>query len=299
MTSIAHSHILVTGASGLVGRALAEKLAEHNTVYGLARFRDKEIKARLEKNGVNCIEIDFTAPLPEDLPDVEYVFNEAVVYDEEAGEDVEKMFAVNTYFVGDLINHYAKSARAMILASSGCVYQPGNTPKHETDPYGPDGNYCASKMAMETLACYLSKKNDFPIAILRYFWPYSTEGGRVYHQVRRVAEEVPVGIFAESEYLFQPIFIDDCVRLTINAAEFAATPPSVFNLAGRETINDEDLVQKIEKLVGKEAEIIPTSKPENVYLGNIWEMEKRLGKAMVDLNHGLRNIWRDISDMYK
>jgi UDP-glucuronate 4-epimerase len=299
MTSISHSHILVTGASGLIGRALAEKLAEHNTVYGLARFRDKEIKARLEKRGVNCIELDITSPLPEDLPDVEYVFNEAVIYDDEAGEDTEKMFAVNTYFVGDLINHYAKSAKAMVLGSSSCVYQPGNKPKQETDPYGPDGNYCASKMAMESLACYLSGKHDFPITILRYYWPYSTEGGRVYHQVRRVAENVPVGIFAESEYLFQPLYMDDCVRLTVNAAEFAASPPKIINLAGRETINDEGLVEKIEKLVGKDAEIIPTSKPDNVYLGNIWEMEKILGKPLVDIDHGLKNIWREISDMYK
>lgn len=68
--------VLVTGASGFVGQALALELCEGNEVYALARFRDEGARRLLESKGVICLARDVLREPLDDLPqDLDYVFN--------------------------------------------------------------------------------------------------------------------------------------------------------------------------------------------------------------------------------
>src|SRR6478736_893606 len=72
--------ILITGPTGQVALPVTLALAEHNDVFGVARFRDPTARAELEGAGVTCIETNLAAGDFSQVPaDVDYVLNLAVV----------------------------------------------------------------------------------------------------------------------------------------------------------------------------------------------------------------------------
>src|ERR1700733_9986668 len=81
MSQLRDRKILVLGATGMVAGPVVRALAEHNEVWGAARFTNPQAKADLETHGVRTVVLDLSDPDLTPLPkDVDYVINLAVTH---------------------------------------------------------------------------------------------------------------------------------------------------------------------------------------------------------------------------
>ena len=105
MSTLEGQKVLITGASGLIGFALAQELSKANEVYGLARFSDDATRRELESLGVTCLVKDVLKDDLSDLPQgIDYVFSQLVLISE-CEQDPEAAYNTNSYFVGKLLQH--------------------------------------------------------------------------------------------------------------------------------------------------------------------------------------------------
>ena len=81
--------ILVTGATGMVGKPIAESLAGRSEVIAAARFKDPDAKAELEKAGVQCVSADLMSGDLSGLPDVDVVVHLGVVKSNKWDKDLD------------------------------------------------------------------------------------------------------------------------------------------------------------------------------------------------------------------
>ena len=211
--------ILVTGASGFVGSSLAFELAKNNEVHGLARFRNDSVRRLLEDTGVEIIAKDVVIDRLDEVPtDYDYVFSELAML-RGCDDFPQEAFLVNTRFVGDLVDH-CKSANGIVLASSGAVYKPSTRDWNEDGPLYPVSSYALTKLCGEVLGSYVSEKMAVPSCILRYFYPYGAlgSGGILARWADMMHQGVAIPLNLTAVPRYNPIFISDCVELTIQAA---------------------------------------------------------------------------------
>lgn len=292
--------VLVTGASGFVGQALTEELCRHNEVWGLARFRNPQVKERLASLGVKLITKDAAREKLDDVPrDFDYVFNELALLGGELQEHPQPAYEVNAYFVGRLMEH-CRQAQGIILASTGAVYSLSPLPSREgpaltaseDSPVGYNmgmGLYSSSKFAGEVVATYVSRQLDIPTCILRYFWPYSSQGGLIYFLARAVAEGREVAVNRRQPTWYSTHYISDCVRYTIEAAELCSVPAKPINVTGTAATHEEFLTRIGEKL-GKAPKIVETDQAGPSGIADISLLIELLGEPEVSLDEGINRV---------
>ena len=111
--------ILVTGPTGQVARPLVAALAQHNEVFGLARFSKAEDRESIEALGAKTIAADLGTGSLEQVPqDLDYVLNLAVVKTGDWGYDMR----ANAEGVGRLMLR-CRNVKAFLHCSSTAVYE--------------------------------------------------------------------------------------------------------------------------------------------------------------------------------
>jgi len=171
---ITDQKILVTGASGTIGRPLACQLAQDNEVWGAARFVTGDGRRReLETAGVRIVRVDLGRGDLGELPDdFTLVLHMAWMRADLAQLDD----AIRTNVEGaGLVLHHCRKARAALVMSGMGVYAPSDDPWHpyrETDPVGraatafaPTSPAC--KLGVESVARFCARAFDLPVTIAR------------------------------------------------------------------------------------------------------------------------------------
>lgn len=287
--------ILVTGASGFVGFSLALELAKSNEVHGMARFRDESVKRLLEDVGVTTIAKNARDRLDDVPVDYDYVFNELGMVPNHPSklhicEDFpDEAFRVNARFVGDLMEHCA-TADGVILASTGGVYKPSGGALKEDGPLLPIDTYGLTKLCGEVLGSYVSEKLNVPTCILRYFYPYGPGVGSILATwADMIREGVAIPFNRAMVPHYNPHFIHDCVKLTIEAARLCKIPPTVLNVAGTEIKSKVELLDLISEAMGVDYRIEndPHVPPYLWAVGDVSVMLKSLGEPKVKLKEGI------------
>lgn len=151
--------VLLTGASGFVGRHMAQLLVERGCkVWGLARGSSAGFP-----KGVEWLPADLSDP--SSLAQVPREFS-AVVH--LAGASVPSLYATaapvasNVQLTLNLLEHL-KSGR-VLLVSSCHVYSPATEPRREDDPTVPHGRYGLSKHLLEELVPHYRRQLDIRVA---------------------------------------------------------------------------------------------------------------------------------------
>lgn len=281
--------ILVTGASGLIGSALCNKLAGKNEVWGLATFRNPEKKAQLEKMGVKILQKDVVTDPIGDIPATyDVIFHELVIlYEQDVNP--KRTVEANAYFTARLMEH-CSSSKSIVLASTGGVYRPSLEYEKETNTPGPHGWYATSKLGMEYLGTYLSRKFEMPAIILRYFWPYGPEQGRITRMMKSIkkGEEIIVSRVREDRY--QPIFVEDLADITIKSVESAVVNPPIFNVAGLETITWREMATKIGLEIGIQPKFKEVDEERLSHLCDLTKMRAVMGDPKTNLKDGIHKV---------
>ena len=238
--------ILITGVTGMMGRALALALAPANTVYGVARFTNHALQQRLRDAGVHCLALDLAdadvAALPQDA---DLLLHFAVAWPAET--DAAGSVDFNGYLVGRLLERLPNLKQFVIGSTVAvCVGGDARYDLTEATPAIPAGVYGTSKLIGDVIATHVARKRNLPGAILRYWFPFTDDPNvpQDYYQslVQHLRDGRPFVISPDDAGCQQPIFIDDLVRITMDSLRFAAPDPFVLNVAGHEKLTHEQIV---------------------------------------------------------
>ncbi|HXW35932.1 MAG TPA: NAD(P)-dependent oxidoreductase [Acidimicrobiales bacterium] len=295
------STIVVTGVTGQVAEPLARALAENNVVFGAARFKDTDAKARLEEAGVKCLPVDLSRGQLDGLPsDAEYVLNFAVAKSNDWGTDLD----ANCGGLALLMEHH-RGARAFLHCSSTAVYKPNDHKElSEEEPLGDNHGvwpflrtYSISKIAAEAVARWGARRFGLPTTIARLSVPYGSRGGwpAIHVEMLRNGSAIPVHTNGPSVY--HPIHEDDILSTVPGMLGCASVPATIVNWGGDRT-SIEEWTTYLAGLCGLEARFGPTDATiESVSL-DLSKMHELVGNTKVTWREGMRRMavtrWPDL-----
>jgi len=248
-------HVLITGASGFIGRVLFDRLrAKGHRVKGLIRPGNRVF-------GNDCIEYSLGSAAPLELPpgiDAVIHLAQARAYQAFPG-DAAEMFQVNVAGTQTVLEAAAAAGiKHVCLASSGAVYAPFKGILTEDAPLAPRSYLGASKLAAEIIA--LPFETQFSLSILRLFTPYGPgQSNRLIPDlIWRIRSGEPVDLPESSDGMrFAPTYVDDVCDVIESAVMDDWT--GVFNVAMPGSITIGEAVAIIGKILGKD--VITRRKP--------------------------------------
>jgi nucleoside-diphosphate-sugar epimerase len=244
--------VLVTGATGLIGRRLIERLGQSAEVFAVARGEPGP-----QVEGVQWLHQDLTealdhSVLPGAVDGVVHLAQSERYRDFPDG--AEDIFAVNVHSTFRLLEYArAVGAQHFVLASTGGIYGYRADPIDESTPLAPSSPYFRSKRIAELL---LDDYGAFFAGVaLRFFFVYGAGPGR--GLVSRVAQQ----LLADEEIVIEgrpgvrlnPIYVDDAAAAIEAGLGLGAS--TTVNVAGAEVVDLTELVEMLAAELGREARI--------------------------------------------
>lgn len=246
--------VLVTGATGFVGRHLVPELRQHEVT---CIVRDASRAADLsDAAGTALIEGDLTDPslarrLPPRMDAVVHVAQAYVPFPSAAAE----LFAVNAASTVWLAE-YAREAGVgrFVYTSSGSVYAPSRMPLSESTQPSPLTFHPATKLMSEIALRHY--RSDFSVAVLRLFGPYGP--GQVNRLIPRLVDSVrsgsPITLSRGGEPRINPIYVVDLVRVL--EAALADSRSYTVNVGGPQAVSIRDMAEIIAMHLGRSPDFL-------------------------------------------
>jgi nucleoside-diphosphate-sugar epimerase len=210
--------ILITGATGLIGREFLETVSPDEDAVALAR-EESTIPGAASRGAVQWLAVDLRDPgFARELPgraDAIVHLAQARAY-RDFPEQAVDIFDVNLGATARLLD-YARRAgvERFVFASTATMYEPSHTPLTERSPIQCTSYYSASKRAAELLIGQY--RELFACRLIRIFTVYGV-GQRdqlIANLVRRVAGGEPVTVQGRSGLPVSPIHAADVARVLL------------------------------------------------------------------------------------
>lgn len=244
--------VLVTGGSGFIGSHVVDKLRQQD--YEVRVFdKQKPLRGDVEwANGDLLNERDVL----EACKDVEVIFHLAAIADVNVAlSHFETCFMVNELGTMNFLKGaQAEEVERLILASTTWVYGNLYEKVDETTPIPlPDHIYTKTKVGQEQLVYAWHKHYGLPFTILRFDIPY---GPRMRSNMaisifaRKAMRHEPITIFGDGSQGRCFIYVEDLADGNVAALEESGKN-EIFNLAGREFVTMNQIVQVLEAIFGK------------------------------------------------
>ena len=280
---MARQRIVLTGATGLIGKAVIDILRERYDLISVGRAKPPE--------GTQGITADLGQPLDRScMPTTA----DAVIYlaQSEHFRDFprrsQEIFRVNVANVCSVLD-WARGAgvKKFVLGSSGGIYGHGEDAFREDDVIHPDnplGFYLASKHCAELLSAKF-----FDLLILRFFFVYGP-GQRSSMLIPRLIDSVrygrPITLQGHDGIRINPIYVGDAADALVRLLALEGTHK--INVAGLEVLALRDICDVIGEAVGR----VPVYKSEpgvpRHIIGDIAKMKEFVGVPKVGFREGLR-----------
>lgn len=287
--------ILITGATGLLGSNVVERLAaQQSEVFALVREKD-DLRTTA---ATNVIPIDFEtnwkiAKLPKTIDSVVHLSQSANFRN--FPDSALSVFQVNVASTARLLDYAGKAgARSFVFASSGGIYGTGEQPFSETSPpLDPTklGYYLGSKLASEALLH--SYQSKFSTVALRFFYiygPHQTRSMLIPRLMDNVLNGREITLQGEHGMHINPIHVSDAAKAVIKA--IIPTGDRVYNIAGPNVLS----IRQIAETMGRHLGASPLFKtvPEKAsdMVGDITLMRDRLNDPQIRLTDSFADILR-------
>jgi len=260
---------LITGAAGFIGSTLSERLiASGGRVVGVDNFCDFYPRPRKQANLAQLRTSDAFTLVEADIRDRDAMMR---TFDEHQPEHVIHIAAMagvrpsieqpvnldGTVNLLDAAVHVGSSK--FLFASSSSVY--GNNrkvPFSEDDPVDhPISPYAATKRAGELICHTYWHLHKLPIFCLRFFTvfgPRQRPDLAISKFLRLVSAGEPIPFFGDGLSSRDYTYIDDIVD-GILAARDRCDRFGIYNLGGSSPVTLSEMVQTIERVTGKPAEL--------------------------------------------
>lgn len=259
---------LVTGCAGFIGSHLTERLLRKRCkVIGIDCFTDyyprpvkeKNIQAALNNENFAFIEKDIVQM--NKFPEVDYVFHQAAQAGVRAswGRSFEIYTRNNILATQKMLEYYKDiDIKKFVFASSSSVYGDADElPIREETPKKPISPYGVTKLAAENLCNLYYINYGVPTVSLRYFTVYGPRQRpdmAINKFVHAVLNDKKIEIYGDGTQTRDFTYISNIIQANLLAAE-SKVKGEVFNIGGGSRISVNDLIEVIESIVGKKAEI--------------------------------------------
>lgn len=288
--------ILITGPAGRIAFGLARSLVADNEVWGVARFSDRETRAKVESIGVHTHQADLASGEFGDLPtDFTYLLHLAADF---SADDYDRALRVNAEGTGFILEHCRRATAALVM-STVTTYKPHPDPWHpfrEDDPLGdamapPSAPYSVSKIAQEAVARYCSRSFGLPVTIARMCAAYGDQGGLPVWHLQALAKGEPITTRWDP-MPYSPIHDTDICGQLEPLLDAASVPATIVNWGGDEPVSVQQYAAFAGELLGIEPTVIVNEIP-GASRGSVADHSKRLsitGPCQVNWRDGFRQI---------
>jgi nucleoside-diphosphate-sugar epimerase len=282
--------VVVTGASGLIGQSVVERLSRLHEVICVGRH-PAAVGAEISDIEADLTDSTFVDRLPRRADAVVHLAQSLFYADFPDGSG--DVFAVNVAAVAALLN-WAKRAGVgrVIHASTGGLYGRGSRPFKEDDPLDMSGSlsfYFRTKRCAEILVEGYGE--FFSVLSLRPFFVYGPRQRRsmlIPRLVDKVACGHPITIDGTDGIRLNPIHVDDVAMLIERALEPDIS--GVMNVAGTEIIAIRKLAMLIGDRVGRAPVFTSGESSGGDVVGDISRMSQ-LHAPIVSLTEGIAQLW--------
>jgi len=260
--------VMVLGVAGKMGptlawmarRAFDASGRRDRRVLGVARFTDPAGESWLRDRGVetircNLLEPDALARLP-DVPNVVSMF--AMKFGSTGQEFL--TWAMNSFLPGLVARQYRRSR--IVAFSTGNVYglvpvsHAGST---ERDPPRPVGEYAMSCLGRERILEYFSRSLSIPMALIRLNYAAEMRYGVLVDLARKVLAGAPIDL---AMGYFNVIWQADANAIALRAFDHVATPPTVLNVTGPETLGVRQVAERFGERFGRSLDLRGVEAPD-------------------------------------
>lgn len=265
------AHVVVTGAAGFVGSHLCERLiAEGNSVVGIDAFipyypralKEQNLAGLLASPAFTFAEVDLrSAELAPLLAGAERIFHTAAM----AGllkswQQFEEYMTCNVLATQRLLAAaVATGVRHFIHCSTSSVYGRFAT-GGENAPLAPVSPYGITKLAAEQLCHAYAEKDGLGYTILRLFSVYGPRqrpdmGYNIF--IRKLLAGKTIVVDGDGTDSRSNTYVADCVNgLLLAASQPERSIGETFNIGGGEEVNVIQVLQMLEELSGRTAQIV-------------------------------------------
>lgn len=267
--------ILVTGASGFVGRHLLSRFSAPPASEQLALTAVSRRVPSIPAPPVRWTAADlsvsgWTAALPDEDFDAVVHLAQSRHHREFPAHAVD-IFTVNVRSTFELAEWAVRHrVQRFVFASTGNVYRTGNGVHHEEDCCEPDTMYGVSKFSAELLLKPFSSLMH--VLVLRLFGVYGPgqADAMLPGVIQRFLAGEEIVLAGNLGVEFNPIYVDDC---STAIAQLLAAPVQpgyqVLNVGGLETVDLGQVAQLLETLTRKKARIRVTADAPRHLVGSI------------------------------
>lgn len=270
---------IITGVAGFIGSSLADRLlADGHEVIGFDCFipyypremKERNLRAARDQKKFTFREDDICDVFEPEvagresidklLDGVDLVFHEAAQAGVRAswGKDFEIYTRNNILGTQKLLEACKGRKIRVVYASSSSVYgETAKFPMEEDDLPAPVSPYGVSKLAAEHLAVLYHKNYGLHTVSLRYFTVYGPRQrpDMAFHRLcAAVLKGEEFVLFGDGRQSRDFTFITDIVEANIAATQKGRSG-DVYNLGGGTRISMNEVVQLVERLTGKKANI--------------------------------------------
>lgn len=264
--------ILVTGASGFIGRNLLPVLTKRgarDTVFAVVRTIPKDAVPNVKWITADLGNVEWTKCLPDAHFDIVIHLAQSKHY-RDFPSRVDDIFKINVQATVELAEWaLSHGVSRFLFASTGNVYGFRSTVHREEDRCDPETMYGASKLSAEIL---LKPFSDFMVVLaLRFFGVYGP--GQMEAMLPGIIQRFNAGdeitLAGNVGVRFNPIYVDDC-----SAAIYGLTTAvslsgyEVLNIGGAELIDLRQVSELMERYSGMKAVIRLTSDQPKELVGS-------------------------------
>jgi len=243
--------ILVTGATGFLGRAIVQRLSkERCRVRTMGRRKPPSTDLPHYRAG----NLSDRKAIAESLAGVDIVIHVAGLAHQHraTSRDAAEFFRTNSDGTQSVAQAAAKAGcKRMILVSSVAVYGGGTTPRTEAHPCSPQNDYARSKLEGERRAAEVATSSRLELVTLRMATIYGAgDPGNVARLMSAIERRCFVWV-GSGQNCKSLIHVDDAARACIAAALSRELPQErVFNVSAR-PCTMEEIVSSIAQALGR------------------------------------------------
>lgn len=267
--------ILVTGGAGFIGSTLIDKLLsdfpginiiniDNFSDFYNPRIKQKNIENHLKNKNYYLYKTDI-----ENQSDLEKIFNKhkidiVVHLAARAGvrpsiEDPISYVKTNILGTVNILECIKKyQVPKIVFASSSSVYgnSTANKFNEELKLNEPISPYAATKLSCEQIIYTYSKLYEIQAVLLRFFTvfgPRQRPDLAINKFTKLISNNQPIQMFGDGNTVRDYTYIDDIISGVISAIKYDKTQYEIFNLGGGSPVSLKEMINSIEKAIGKKA----------------------------------------------
>ncbi len=266
--------VLLTGAAGFIGSYVAKRLLEKgyrvvgvdnlNNYYDprLKKYRLKQLSEnpnftfyQVDIENREALRVIFQDTKPEGVINlaaragVRYSLVNPFVY--------ETTNSLGTLNLLETMREFG--LKKFVLASTSSLYAGQPMPFKEDLPVNtPISPYAASKKAAEVMSYTYHYLYGFDVTVVRYFTVYGPAGRPdmcIFRFIKWIDEGTPITVYGDGTQSRDFTFVEDIAEGTVRAYE-TETGYEIINLGGNHPHQLKEVIELIEKYLGKKAEIV-------------------------------------------